>query len=211
MNDQQPAAGWYPDPDDVTKQRYWDGSQWTEHRAKAMAVNYEQAQEIRDKANRRAWKVIGVVVAAGLLFWIVSATVSRFSGGPEATTAEEAPAVVDDEPEVNDAGDGCIKVPRSVLKVLGDGMPLTDGWAVRSDDYNKVWFVAGRYVNLVPVFAVNGNPSSPDTAFDGLVLSVNEDAAERTPWPYGPETPAKVSMSDDGARQAELCALGGWQ
>lgn len=28
-----PAAGWYPDPEDATQQRYWDGQQWTEHRA----------------------------------------------------------------------------------------------------------------------------------------------------------------------------------
>jgi hypothetical protein len=26
------AAGWHPDPGDPTQLRYWDGSQWTEHR-----------------------------------------------------------------------------------------------------------------------------------------------------------------------------------
>lgn len=100
-------------------------------------------------------------------------------------------------------------MPKSVLKELGDGLPLSDGWGVRSDDYKKVWFVAARYVNAYPVFSVNGDPSSPDTAFNGLVLSVNDDAKKYTPWPYGPDTPAKVSMSDDGAREAELCALEG--
>jgi len=25
-------AGWYPDPDDPSSQRYWDGSAWTDHR-----------------------------------------------------------------------------------------------------------------------------------------------------------------------------------
>ncbi|MEX2501395.1 MAG: CD225/dispanin family protein [Trueperaceae bacterium] len=28
-----PPAGWYPDPQDATQQRYWDGSAWTEHTA----------------------------------------------------------------------------------------------------------------------------------------------------------------------------------
>jgi hypothetical protein len=30
-----PAAAWYPDPEDATQLRYWDGQQWTEHRAPA--------------------------------------------------------------------------------------------------------------------------------------------------------------------------------
>jgi hypothetical protein len=33
-----PPAGWHPDPEDPTQQRYWDGSAWTEHRAPAPAA-----------------------------------------------------------------------------------------------------------------------------------------------------------------------------
>lgn len=34
MSDQGGTApGWYPDPNDPATQRYWDGSQWTEHTA----------------------------------------------------------------------------------------------------------------------------------------------------------------------------------
>lgn len=28
-----PPAGWYPDPQDDSRQRYWDGNAWTEHTA----------------------------------------------------------------------------------------------------------------------------------------------------------------------------------
>lgn len=30
-----PPAGWYPDPQDSSRQRYWDGTSWTEHTAEA--------------------------------------------------------------------------------------------------------------------------------------------------------------------------------
>ena len=30
-----PPAGWYPDPQDADRQRYWDGNAWTEHTADA--------------------------------------------------------------------------------------------------------------------------------------------------------------------------------
>ena len=26
-----PPAGWYPDPNEASQQRYWDGAKWTEH------------------------------------------------------------------------------------------------------------------------------------------------------------------------------------
>ncbi len=34
MSEQTPS-GWYPDPEDASQQRYWDGAAWTEHRAPA--------------------------------------------------------------------------------------------------------------------------------------------------------------------------------
>lgn len=33
-------AGWYPDPEQAGQQRYWDGAQWTEHRA-PLAPTYQ--------------------------------------------------------------------------------------------------------------------------------------------------------------------------
>ena len=35
---QLPPAGWYPDPHDSTAQRFWDGTQWTEHFAGPQAA-----------------------------------------------------------------------------------------------------------------------------------------------------------------------------
>lgn len=38
-----PAADWYPDPLDPAGIRYWDGAQWTEHTAPALAVGAARA------------------------------------------------------------------------------------------------------------------------------------------------------------------------
>jgi hypothetical protein len=33
MTESSPSAGWYPDPGGTPGQRYFDGTDWTEHRA----------------------------------------------------------------------------------------------------------------------------------------------------------------------------------
>ena len=38
-----PPAGWYPDPEDAAQVRYWDGQQWTDHRAPANQQPQQQA------------------------------------------------------------------------------------------------------------------------------------------------------------------------
>ncbi|WP_168197104.1 DUF2510 domain-containing protein [Agromyces laixinhei] len=44
MSDGRAApAGWYPDPNDAAAQRWWDGAQWTEHRAAAPVTAYPAA------------------------------------------------------------------------------------------------------------------------------------------------------------------------
>ena len=40
------AAGWYPDPQDARQLRYWDGSQWTEHRQPRQTVQAPRAKPI---------------------------------------------------------------------------------------------------------------------------------------------------------------------
>ena len=50
---QDPTPGWYPDPEVPGGQRYWDGTQWTEHKAGAAPVAPGGAVMI--DANARQW------------------------------------------------------------------------------------------------------------------------------------------------------------
>lgn len=46
-----PPAAWFPDPDDPTQYRYWDGSAWTEHRAPRTTTTDQLTNAGRDLAD----------------------------------------------------------------------------------------------------------------------------------------------------------------
>lgn len=78
MNNQAPA-GWFPDPEHSDQLRYWDGTQWTEHRAprpapqpappapQAAAVTGPSGEPTGGKKIAMKWKVGAGVVAALML------------------------------------------------------------------------------------------------------------------------------------------------
>jgi hypothetical protein len=46
-----PPAAWFPDPEDPTQYRYWDGAAWTEHRAPRSATSEQLASAGQDLAD----------------------------------------------------------------------------------------------------------------------------------------------------------------
>lgn len=66
-----PMPGWYPDPEAPERQRFWDGTKWTEARAyPASAVGADAGEQLAEvKESRSAWRWIAVIalVAAALL------------------------------------------------------------------------------------------------------------------------------------------------
>ena len=106
----------------------------------------------------------------------------------------------------------CVAVSAAKLESMlpltaAGGGTLRNGWAVVSADYSKVWFLAAEMDfagaegnGEIGVWAVN------DLApYYGTIFSVNSFALEFTDWGNGPATSAQISMSDDGASEAEAC------
>jgi len=56
---QQPLPNWYPDPDDPTGMRFWDGQQWTDQRAPFPSSGRWQANPL--PSSRFPFEAIGVV------------------------------------------------------------------------------------------------------------------------------------------------------
>jgi uncharacterized Tic20 family protein len=64
---QNPAPGWYPDPEAAGGQRYWDGTQWTEHRSAPAPV--APAGPIMIDPNAKQWALFAHLSAL-LLGWV---------------------------------------------------------------------------------------------------------------------------------------------
>ena len=55
-------AGWHPDPEDPSQQRYWDGTAWTEHRMPAVqSGGYGSAPAAENSSKATIALVLGIV------------------------------------------------------------------------------------------------------------------------------------------------------
>jgi hypothetical protein len=141
---------------------------------------------------------IGVTVAFFILVGI-SAALDPKTSGSVATPTSGAPS------------SRCLAVSTQKLESIlpltaSGGGTLRDAWAVKSSDFSKVWFIAaemdfagGEGDGEIGVWATND--LEPVVGF----FSVNSLALEFTDWADGPSSDAQLSMSDDGASEAEEC------
>ncbi len=60
-----PPPGWYPDPEQVHTQRFWDGAQWTDQRA-PLEKDEGSGPAVKPQTVRR---IVGVVVAVLLVLY----------------------------------------------------------------------------------------------------------------------------------------------
>ena len=65
---QDPAPGWYPDPNVPGGQRYWDGTQWTEHQSEPAQAAAPGGVVMID-ANAKQWALFAHLSAL-LLGWL---------------------------------------------------------------------------------------------------------------------------------------------
>lgn len=94
------------------------------------------------------------------------------------------------------------------VKGVQESNDITSVYAVRSNDYERVWFVAAEITgpgiqpkDAVGLWAISGELDEP-----GLTLSVDGFAKEFSDWGDGTKTDAELSMFDDGAQDALDCA-----
>lgn len=69
-------AGWYPDPEMAHTKRYWDGAQWTDHRAPDSALATEPQAPSSQSSGVAAWKRVSLIAAAIVVAAVVWQTSS---------------------------------------------------------------------------------------------------------------------------------------
>jgi hypothetical protein len=107
----------------------------------------------------------------------------------------------------------CEKVSSAMLNAIAAGLTvdgsgtLCNGYAVKSDDFSKVYMVAADIQGVgmegtdeVGVWATNSLDGS------GLIFAVDGLAQEFSDWGDGDTTDANITQSSDGVSEAKECA-----
>lgn len=110
MSDPKNAPrGWYPDPSDATRERFWDGQEWKSTRprvspqATTTAPPGQEQRPGRDASRRRAATAVAIIIAM-LLFVLVAQNRSSDSGS---SSSEVAGGGYPEFQEAVDAGAEC--------------------------------------------------------------------------------------------------------
>lgn len=115
------------------------------------------------------------------------------------------------------ANSECLKInkwyPTQVLSGGESGtgkLKFVSAVAIRSKDFNRVYFVAIKFKatgvgNQVGVWAVSGKLPQKPADLSGLTLAVDSIAQQFTVWPDGDKTQAQIMTNDRYVSKAKSC------
>jgi hypothetical protein len=189
----QPRAGWYPDPSDPSRQRYFDGNAWTENYAPFPAPPPGVGQPAKPGKQQWNWKWIAGVGAAAV---VLIAIASGGNDGDKKTVAESNTAA-----SVPSTGSATTAKPS---KPSGP-VVAPAGSSVRDGKFEFQVLGVDRSASKEGIF----NPEQAKGEFFVVKLRVTNIGDEaRTFWASnqklivnGNKYEASSSLSDDGFRQ----------
>ncbi len=147
--------------------------------------------------------------------WLLIALVALGLLGSVSPSSDSSIEVSSSNSEDSDSAESatkspdCISLPASVLETIasgeepGVGMKSIRGFAVKSADFNNVYFFAIEFSatgisSQTGVWARNGIDS-------GIIMSVDGFAKEFTVWPDASKTDANISTADRNVLIAKSC------
>ena len=172
----------------------------------------------------KRWQQALVVIAVLLFFFApVRGQVKRDDGvgvapisSPVATPSSTATPIVTPTPTATastSTESRCVVVSQKKLNKIAEwltvsgGGSLSNGYAVKSNDFESLWFIAatikGPQMGDKTIGIWSANTLE---AVSGNILSVDAFAAEFSGWVVGSTTSANITQYDDGAEEAAQCA-----
>lgn len=189
----QPAAGWYPDPSDPSRQRYFDGTAWTESYAPFPAPPPGVGQPAKAVPQKKSDKklILGVGAVAVILIAIASTSGNDKKTVAESNTAASVPSTSSATAPAKPKPTGPVVAPA--------------GSSVRDGKFEFQVLDVDRSASKEGIF----NPEQAKGEFFVVklrVTNIGDDA--RTFWASnqklivnGNKYEASSSLSDDGFRQ----------
>lgn len=147
--------------------------------------------------------MVAVGLATLVLLWVavLSPMFSPKGGAP----TKDKPAAVS---RCSPASPALVDTVAEGLTVTGGGS-LKGAYVVKSNDFNKAYFVAANIVGQGLSGQDTGVWVTNSESGQGSVYAVNAFAKEFSDRGDGGQTDAGFSMNDDGAREVEACAKSG--
>jgi hypothetical protein len=144
-------------------------------------------------------------------------------GGTEAapTTPEATTEATDTTPTGTEPAETsrCLSVGKSLKNAIGEGLTVEGGGklgkaaAVRSEDFEKVWYVSavirgpGMDADTVGTWASNIEPGTKDAG--GLIMAADSIAREFSVWGEAAEEGSPAAevrgLENDGAQESRDC------
>jgi hypothetical protein len=156
-----------------------------------------------------------IIASLSALLALAAAGCGGDGGAPEAEPEDEATTVEDAEPAEDSR---CLRVSAALKKGIATGLIVEYGGklgkatAVRSEDFEKVWYVSavirgpGLGSDTVGTWATNADPSGPPS---GLIIAADAIAREWSDWGAAAEEGSPAAevrgLENDGAQESRDC------
>jgi len=152
-----------------------------------------------------------VVLAIICLIFVVSAAVSAVLNPTSISTLEISTESIVQNVALSPSS-RCVPATQEQLTTILAGVKdisennyLQTGWAVKSNDYNNVWFVAAKIYG--PGMENGSGPGVWSIGGEsGMILSVDGYAQNFSTYPDASKTDAAITLMADGAKEAMDCA-----
>lgn len=156
MNQNQPPANWYPDPDSSSYLRYWDGNAWTEHRTPLIQPVAKRTFKTGTTKISRILVPVSIVLWVAALWFVAYYPVVSRAGlsndgitvgvsGSTGSSVKANPEVEKVNRIVNSATSTRLMASWAILFLILS-FPNPDSCYQRPDDYESHWLILPTFL-----------------------------------------------------------------